>query len=185
MKIDCRDLDCPKPVIEVKKVLQHMQNGQKLKVVLNSKIAKENVIKLVKSLGLDVQETSKNQDIVLKITKQTFCQAQSDDEKVIFLKDDKIGKGKLGGKLMIGFLNSIIEQENLPKQIVCVNRAVFLTTKNEQSVQILKEFEKKGVKIYSCGACLEHFALDLKVGEVGNAYSITQTLMQSNGVLSL
>ncbi len=189
VKIDCRDLDCPKPVIETKKALEKLDDGKKLKVIVNSDIAVQNVLKLVSSLGYEVKKQKKDENIVLKIYKKTVCDVACDtnakSEKVLFLKDDKVGKGELGKKLMLGFLGSFLEQDRLPSAIICVNKAVFLSTVNEPAIQLLTEFHKKGVKIYSCGACLEYFNLELKVGEVGNAYNITQTLVSSKGVISL
>jgi peroxiredoxin family protein len=64
---------------------------------------------------------------------------------------------------------------------------VFLTTKeeNQEIIDILKEFEKRGVKIYSCGLCMNHYGIapeELKVGEIGNAYDTMDMLLHTEVV---
>ena len=77
----------------------------------------------------------------------------------------------------------------LPKTIVCVNRAVLLTTaeKNSDIVNILKTFEEKGVEIFSCGICLDFYKVsdELKVGMIGNAYGTVDSLLNSDGTITL
>ncbi len=51
-KIDCRNLACPAPVIEAKKALESLKMGEKLSILLNSQASKENVLRLLHSLGL-------------------------------------------------------------------------------------------------------------------------------------
>ncbi len=184
MKIDCTNLPCPEPVIKTKKALESIDEGV-IDVIVNSDISKQNVIKFASSQGFSVSEEKDGKKTILSISKGFTCEIKQEFGKVLFLKDDKIGKGKLGKQLMIGLLSSILEQEKLPKTIICVNKAVFLSTKNKDAIKILKTLSEKGVQIHSCGACLEHFNLKLKVGEVANAYFVAQNLMQSEGVISL
>jgi peroxiredoxin family protein len=88
---------------------------------------------------------------------------------------------------MKGFLKTTLEFKKLPKNIVFVNKGVFLTTKdeNKEIIEILKEFEKRGVKIYSCGLCMNHYNIapeELKVGEIGNAYDTMDMLLHTEVV---
>ncbi|MGB5919074.1 MULTISPECIES: sulfurtransferase-like selenium metabolism protein YedF [unclassified Arcobacter] len=105
-------------------------------------------------------------------------------KKTLFLKSDKVGEGELGSMLIKGFLSAIIEQENTPESIICVNSAVLLTTADEDDeiVAILKKIEEKGVKIYSCGTCLDYYNKrdDLKVGVAGNAMDTVKSLLSEN-----
>ena len=193
MKINCKDLGCPEPVIKTKKALQSLNEGDILEVELNSISSVENVQRFAKNEGFDVKVQSGNDSTSIFISKNFLCKenvCQKNEgfiDTTLFLKDDKIGEGELGSKLCIGFMQSVLEQDKLPKQIVCVNRAVLLTTadENSQIVQIFKSLENKGVKIYSCGVCLEYFGKtdELKVGEIGNAYSTIEMLLK--GAVSL
>ena len=109
-------------------------------------------------------------------------------KKTIFLTSNKIGDGELGEMLAKGFLNAISQQENLPKSIICVNSAILLTTDeaNSEIIQILKNIESKGVKIYSCGTCLDFYEKrdDLKVGIAGNAMD-TASMLLNEDIVSL
>ncbi|MGB7401637.1 MAG: sulfurtransferase-like selenium metabolism protein YedF [Arcobacter sp.] len=105
-------------------------------------------------------------------------------KKTLFFKSDKIGDGELGSMLTKGFLSAILEQEDTPKSIICVNSAVLLTTEKEDNeiLIILKKIEEKGVKIYSCGTCLDYYNKrdDLKVGVAGNAMDIVNSLLSED-----
>lgn len=194
MKLDCTNQDCPKPVISTKNALEKLQTNEILEVVLNSESSVENVVRFAKNNAYDVQIEHQGSITKLYISKCLTCKNENDIQvkqdfinTTLFLKDDKIGKGKLGKKLMIGFLNSILEQKRLPKRITCVNKAVFLTTAKEDSdiINILKGLENKGVEIYSCGVCLSFFDIEkkLKVGQIGNAYDTVTMLL--DGSISL
>jgi selenium metabolism protein YedF len=195
MQIDCRNLDCPQPVLDTKKALESLPEDAVLEVVVNSIASRENVIRFATSSGCEVRESKEEAgDTKITLVKGYPCDIAPQAEgkfldKVLFLKDDKVGEGELGGMLMVGFLKNVLEQEKLPKRIICVNKAVTLTAGPEDSpsVDVLKALVEKGVELYSCGICLEFYGLQdaLKVGEIGNAYSTVEMLLQSKDVISL
>ena len=190
-KIDCRNLACPKPVLKTKKALEEMDEGI-LEVLVNSISSVQNVKRYATNQGLEAKvEELGNGESVITIVKGYECVIASEDneflEKTIFIKDDKVGDGELGKILMKGFLKTTLEFKKLPKNIVFVNKGVFLTTKdeNKEIIEILKEFEKRGVKIYSCGLCMNHYNIapeELKVGEIGNAYDTMDMLLHTEVV---
>lgn len=191
-KIDCRNMACPQPVLETKKALESMDEGI-LEVLVNSVSSVQNVKRFAANQGLVAEEEKlDNGETIIRIVKGYECsiapQEDNDDkflDKVLFIKDDKVGEGELGHILMEGFLKTTLEFKKLPEIIVCVNRGVFLTTKNEKTVEILKEFEKRGVKIYSCGVCMNYYKIppeELKVGEIGNAYDTMDFLLHKNTI---
>jgi selenium metabolism protein YedF len=190
-KIDCRNLACPEPVLRTKKALEEMDEGI-LEVVVNSFSSVQNVKRYATNQGLEAKvEEIGNGESVITIVKGYECAIVSEDneflEKTIFIKDDKVGEGELGKILMKGFLKTTLEFKKLPKNIVFVNKGVFLTTKdeNKEIIEILKEFEKRGVKIYSCGLCMNHYNIapeELKVGEIGNAYDTMDMLLHTKVV---
>ncbi len=191
MKIDCRNLACPEPVLKTKKALEEMEEGI-LEVLVNSISSIQNVKRFAANQGLVAEEEKlENGESIIRIVKGYECSiAKEEDDtkfldKVLFIKDDKVGEGELGHILMEGFLKTTLEFDKLPEIVVCVNRGVFLTTKNEKTIEILKEFEKRGVKIYSCGVCMNHFKIppeELKVGEIGNAYDTMDFLLHKNTI---
>jgi selenium metabolism protein YedF len=191
-KIDCRNMACPQPVLETKKALESMDEGI-LEVLVNSVSSVQNVKRFAANQGLVAEEEKlDNGETIIRIVKGYECsiapQEDNDDkflDKVLFIKDDKVGEGELGHILMEGFLKTTLEFKKLPEIIVCVNRGVFLTTKNEKTIKILKEFEKRGVKIYSCGVCMNFYKIppeELKVGEIGNAYDTMDFLLHKNTI---
>lgn len=186
MKIDCTNLECPKPVINTKNALEELGDEGVLEVMVNSLASKENVERFAKSQGCDVSIKTNGDVSTLTIAKGFTCNVVSQSEaKSIFIKNDRVGEGELGEKLIVGFLHAMNELKTPPKEIICVNKGVFLTTKNEDSIKALQALMQKGVKVYSCGVCLEFYDLKLKVGEIGNAYSTVESLTTSNGVISL
>ena len=107
---------------------------------------------------------------------------------VILIKSDSIGEsGELGNKLMINFLKALSQTKNLPSKIFLLNRGVFLSTKNEDSIKALEILESKGIEIFSCQTCLEYFDLleNLKVGKVGNTKDTLEALLNANNSITL
>ncbi|MDO5732459.1 MAG: sulfurtransferase-like selenium metabolism protein YedF, partial [Eubacteriales bacterium] len=55
------------------------------------------------------------------------------------------------------------------------NRGIFLTTsEDEELLSDLRQLEKRGAKIYSCGLCLSHYERleALQIGAVSNMYEL-------------
>lgn len=186
MQIDCKNLPCPEPVIKTKKALEDLKEGEILEVLVNSEASLQNVTRFAQSQGYGVMQDKKENETILTIDKDISCDTNFDKKaKTLFIKDDKVGTGELGEKLIIGFLTAMSEASNLPKEIFFVNKGVFLTSTNEASIKAIKELEQLGCKIYSCGICLEHFDVKIQVGEIGNAFQTVESLLNSDGVLSL
>jgi selenium metabolism protein YedF len=194
-KIDCRNLACPQPVLETKKALEEIDEGI-LEVLVNSVSSVQNVKRYAENQGFEPKvEELENGESLITIVKGYECTivANEDGEKFLnkslFIKTDKVGNGELGTILMKGFLKTTLEFKKLPKNIIFVNEGVFLTTKdeNKEVIEILKEFESRGVKIYSCGLCMNHYNIapeELKVGEIGNAYDTMDMLLHTE-IISL
>jgi selenium metabolism protein YedF len=192
-KIDCRNLACPQPVLETKKALEEIDEGI-LEVLVNSVSSVQNVKRYAENQGFEPKvEELENGESLITIVKGYECTivANEDGEKFLnkslFIKTDKVGNGELGTILMKGFLKTTLEFKKLPKNIIFVNEGVFLTTKdeNKEVIEILKEFESRGVKIYSCGLCMNHYNIapeELKVGEIGNAYDTMDMLLHTEVV---
>jgi selenium metabolism protein YedF len=196
MKIDCCGLACPEPVLQTKKALESLPNDSILEVLVNSVASKENVLRYAQNAGYEARSEEREEGkTIIAIIKGFACNIVEDAkeerflDKTLFLKSDTVGEGELGAKLVVGFLKSTLELPKLPKRIVCVNTAVYLTTADEEApiTQILKQLEAKGVEIYSCGVCLEFYGVDkaLKVGKIGNAYGTVEMLFGGEGTVTL
>lgn len=201
IQIDVRDLPCPEPVIKAKKALlgvnEHSLKLHSYEIIGNTPSSKENLTRFLKSEGFEFEMGFGRDEqfmIILKdknINKETKQGKDKIVPKMILFKSDRVGDGELGGMLVNGFLKSLLNADMLPQKILFINRGVLLTTDNKEVdnteiVEALKELEKQGVEIYSCGSCLSYFALTerLKVGMIGNSLESIQNMLSSDSLIS-
>lgn len=195
MNIDARGLACPKPVIETKKAIESINSG-KVKVIVDNYIAKENIIKLSRSMNLEFNILNEEDSFIeIEIIKGEFLEniieEKSNDieNSCVFISSDKIGEGdiELGKILMKGFVYTLTETKPYPKYIILVNSGVNLSTGNEDTIENLKKLENFGVEIVSCGTCLDFYNLkeSLKVGRVSNMYDILEIMKNTDKTISL
>jgi selenium metabolism protein YedF len=192
MELNCCDLDCPMPVIKTKQALEQLQDNSILVVLVNSVSSIENVKRFASNNNFSFEETKLDNNVSkITIVKGYECNIVQEEilekhlDKTFFIKDDKIGVDELGDTLMEGFLKTTLEFKELPKNIVLVNRGIFLTTKNQKTIDILKEFEKRGTQIYTCGLCMDFYKIDpssLTVGMIGNAYDSMDMLLHTQTI---
>jgi selenium metabolism protein YedF len=196
MTLNCKDLACPQPVLELKKALEAFPADGIIDLELNSVSSVENCRRFAISQGCTEESTLLPDGITLmRIIKGFGCDVAPEKpndsllNRTIFIKTDRIGNGELGKKLMHGFLKTTLEFEALPRYIIFVNEGVLLTTQSENHaiIESLQALSTRGVTIYSCGLCLQALEIDpfsLQVGEIGNAYD-TMRILLSTDVVSL
>ncbi len=194
MRIDCKDLACPEPVLRTKKALEALGDDAILELELNSVSSVENCKRFAANQGFEVREEKQGDMTLLSIVKGYPCDIEAAQEpksgtleKSFFIKSDGIGNGELGKQLIQGFLKTALELDDLPKNIIFVNEGVLLTTQDENRgvIDALKALEARGVQIYSCGLCLNYFDIApeaLQVGQIGNAYDTMRMLMETDVV---
>lgn len=193
MRIDCKDLACPEPVLRTKKALEGLGEDAILEVELNSVSSIENCKRFAMNQGCDVRFEEQDGMTLLTIVKGYPCDIVPSPPKpgklakTLFIKHDRIGNGELGKQLMLGFLKTTLEFEELPENIICVNEGVLLTTQeeNREIIDVLKELETRGVAIFSCGLCMNYLGIEpdaLQVGEIGNAYDTMNMLLHTDVV---
>lgn len=190
MQIDCRNLACPEPVIRTKNALDGLKVGEKLEILVNSIAPKENISRFLKSQnvefsvlqnGADTKITAVKGESKLELTNfdEFVCEIAPKTKKtVVYLNEEYAGSGDVGVSLLAKFLGALLQVEK-PEYVICVNNAVKITTNRAHpSFKPLKDLEAAGVKILSCGSCLEAYKLvsDLSVGEMSNAYEVMQIL---------
>ena len=190
MQIDCRNLACPEPVIRTKNALEGLKNGEKLEILVNSIAPKENISRFLKNQnvefsveqnGAETKITAVKGESKLELTNfdEFVCEITPKTKKtVVYLNEEYAGSGDVGVSLQAKFLGALLQVEK-PEYVICVNNAVKMTTNRAHpSFKPLKDLEAAGVKILSCGSCLEAYKLvsDLSVGEMSNAYEVMQIL---------
>lgn len=115
------------------------------------------------------------------------CCPDARDRSIVVVSSAAMGTGndELGKVLMKGFIYALSQLDTLPEKILFYNGGVTLTTEGSDSLEDLKEMEAQGVKIYSCGTCLNYYGLSekLKVGEVTNMYSIVEAMAGASKII--
>lgn len=183
-EIDARKLACPKPVILTKKELDAMEKGVVCTLVDN-KVATENLSRLAESMGLKATVEEVGEDYKVIINKDHAVEVKADDETfVIGVGTNVMGHGdeKLGAILIKSFMYTVSQTAPLPKTIVFFNGGVKLTCEGSEVLEDIKNMADNGVKIISCGTCLDFYGLKekLQVGEISNMYTIYETLEKAD-----
>lgn len=197
-KINALGLCCPQPLILTKKEIENSTEKEFL-VMVDNETAVQNLEKFAKSSNLLFnfeKKSDKEFDVFITKTKdyslsnpKDFCDVIDNSNVVLSISKNFMGDGseELGKILIKGFIYTVSEYENLPKTIIFFNSGVKLTTEGSECIDDLKKLQVKGVKIVSCGTCLDYYGLKEKllVGEVTNMYTIYETLYKSSKVISI
>jgi selenium metabolism protein YedF len=183
MRIDARGMDCPKPVMMVEEALSKISEGI-VEVLVDNEGSARNLSKFAKTSAFYSETALEGSVWRVKIMKGYPCEVPDEEparetKKGLFLvvATDTMGKEEALGKiLMKGFLETMKVYKELPGKMFFVNTGVTLTTINEETVALLKEFDAMGVEIFSCGTCLKYFDLEseLKVGFRGGTTNILE-----------
>lgn len=195
VKIDCRGLDCPQPVINTKKALDNLKEGT-IVTIVDNEVAKENVRKLANKLNAITVIQEKSGEFHISITKgqvhineETIVKHSGNDELVILIGNDKMGVGaeELGDILIKGYLYTLTEVDPKPNKLIFINNGVKLNCKVSNSIENIKRLEEMGVEILSCGTCLDYYGLkdELQVGSISNMYTIAEALNQASKTVVL
>ncbi|MGL6153962.1 sulfurtransferase-like selenium metabolism protein YedF [Cetobacterium sp. SF1] len=189
IKVDAIGQTCPMPLIMTKKALREITEGI-VEVSVDNIISKENVEKLAKESGYHFQSLLEGS--IYKITIQKTlntpkAEATQEDNTVVVIASDVMGDGdrELGTTLIKGFIYTLSEMENLPKTIIFYNKGVSFVSEIESTIKDLKVLESRGVKIISCGACLNFYGLQdkVQVGTISNMLSIIETQMKATRII--
>lgn len=197
--IDARGLGCPKPVVLTKKAID-AGDADAIRVTVDNEIARENVARLAEGLGWSVAVEREGADINLVLTRGEGAAAArsgpatasapppgSAPRVVIFVASKLFGVGEeeLGRILMRAFVKTLKELDPRPAQAIFANGGVFLTTEGSDLLDDLRELERLGVEIISCGTCLDYHDLvdKLRVGRSSNMYEIASALAGADRVV--
>jgi selenium metabolism protein YedF len=189
--IDCRNLDCPAPVISVKRALE---DGDDLQVLLDDGAPRENVTRFSRNRGYQVTEQRDGSAWILTISGKpekagTTLLPTSDGTRILLITSDRLGDGpdELGRLLMKNFIHTLLESSLLPARIIFLNTGVFLTCEGSDTQEALGKLHGMGVEIFSCGLCLDFFKLKdkLRVGATTNMLITVESLLAAAQVIKL
>ncbi|MCK4837502.1 MAG: sulfurtransferase-like selenium metabolism protein YedF [Desulfobulbaceae bacterium] len=107
---------------------------------------------------------------------------------VIYINSDVMGRGddQLGANLMGVYLDTLANFATDISHVILVNSGVKLACKDSASLEQLENLAGIGIKILSCGTCINYFELKekLAVGAISNMVEIIETMKGSNKVLN-
>jgi len=195
-EVDARGLPCPQPVIKTKEALDEISPGEKIKVLIDSEVSLENIKKFLSAQGhklLSVEKQGQEFHLLIekgeKISSEDYaitCPTQEKKRFLVIVASDHMGDDReLGRILLKGFFETMLAHNLLPNRIFFMNTGVKLTTLDETFIPLIKELEKRGVEIFSCGTCLKYYDLEkeLKVGLRGGTDAYLEPLFTYQKVI--
>ena len=180
---------CPIPVIKTKKALSELGGAGTVRVLVDNETAVQNVTKMAQSAGGKVTSEKESDNkfvITIEMAKapvfadEAAEEAPRSGDTVVAVASDRMGSGndELGKVLIKSFIFAVSQLEKLPKTMIFYNGGATLTCEGSPCLEDLKNLEKEGVEILTCGTCLDYYKLKekLSVGSVSNMYSIVEKL---------
>jgi len=88
---------------------------------------------------------------------------------------------------MQSFLHTMGGLTSRPETIILINNGVKLVANDSLVIGELRQLESQGIEILACGTCLSRLQLldKVAVGQVSNMYTIADTLLRAEKVVSL
>ena len=192
---------CPIPVVKTRKAMETIKGSEVVETLVDNEIAVENLKKMAGQMGYQVKDQKLEEgkySVQIMVTEAEKiekiqadicdCKPTAASDKVVVIRSNVMGEGdpELGKVLIKGFIYALSQQKELPKTILFYNGGACLTCAGSASLDDLKELEHRGVKILTCGTCLNFYGLSekLKVGEVTNMYEIAETMSKASLIVS-
>lgn len=189
--VDARGLACPQPVVLTKKALDEVDQ---LTTIVDNATAKENVSRLAKKEGCEVEIEEKTEGTFLHLTKTVpkeaaLSSAPAAGPTVAVVGADCMGRGseELGAILVRSLMHTLNEVEPRLDKLIFFNSGVRLTVEGSDVLEDLRTLEQGGAEILVCGTCLDYFQIKDKVavGQVSNMYTITETLLGAGSTVTI
>lgn len=192
-QIDCRNLQCPQPVIKVRKAML-AEPQSPLEVFLVDSVAQQNVKRLAETSGYQIDEEQTADFLRMTLTpRQPVTQnnllPDSRKKTIMFCASDKMGDGdpELGRLLLKNFLVTLLETTETPEAIYLVNSAVKLVCTGAETVEVLGKLACRGIDIASCGLCLDFYKIkeQLQIGRITNMLEIAEAQLGAGRIIRL
>ena len=197
--VDARGLACPLPVVNTKNEIQGMKEGEQVEVLVDNEIAVQNLTKFanVRNHSIKAEKIDDNNYKVVITVGQVSVEEKSDEVEscipsqirndVVVIASGTMGNGEeeLGKALMKAFIFALTKQDTYPDTILLYNGGAYLSCEGSDSLEDLKFLEAQGVKIATCGTCLNFYGLtdSLAVGSVTNMYDIVETMGKATKII--
>jgi selenium metabolism protein YedF len=203
-ELDCRNLECPRPVMRVKQLLETASPAV-VSVIVDNEAALENVSRFLSSRGYEVSGAPEGNlwrvsasrarpgngeaDIRSALPAKKTKAAGGEEKILVMIVSPVFGTGDdiLGARLMKNFLTTLPELGNSLWRVVLLNGGVTLSAEDSPVVAELRALEAEGVEILVCGACLEHFGLKAKkaVGQTTNMLDVVTGMQLAEKIVRI
>ncbi len=191
-KVDARGLDCPKPVIETKRIMDG--GAAEIIVIVDNDTASKNVGLLANKRGYSFAEEKREDGIYLnlkgageKTGEKETSRVNETGDWVLLMASEHMGTGsdELGKILIKGYLYALTETKPLPKAVLFLNGGIRLALKGSAVVKELALLQERGVEMLVCGTCLDYFGEkdNLELGTVSNMYDIVEKMNEARKVI--
>jgi len=199
VKLDCKGLACPQPVILTKEALE--QGAVRIEVIVDNEASKENITRFARSRSCAVEWHALEQgcfQLSLQVGETAAahpfdpadytCPVSPGRGLVYVVSSDSMGRGsdELGWALLQTYIQTIAEIKPLPDKILFYNGGVKLVTEGSGALDALQRLQADGVEILVCGTCLDFFQLKsaIQVGHISNMYEIMTAMSEADKVVS-
>jgi selenium metabolism protein YedF len=214
--IDAKGQVCPQPLILSRRMLA-AGGLDEIEVRVDNEAARENVVRFLRFAGSSAPAVAVDGSVstivsavspamIAKAGGKTPAPACEEEEtapgaqpggttaqalngKTLFFSSDQVGRGDeaLGRLLIRGFIYTLSELERPPKTLVFMNSGVRLAAEREDTIELLRKIEARGVELLVCGTCLDYLHLKegLRAGRVSNLYEIAETFLASTDVVTV
>lgn len=200
--LDCRGLECPAPVLRVKKTIEE-QNPATITVLVDSEVARQNVSRFLEHHNYRISSEKQGDGFMVAGARgegtdvpdstplpPAVKQQETGPKKVmVLITSETMGHGDeaLGDMLMFNYLKTLKEMGPELWRVVFVNSGVKFTAEGSEGVAVLQELAGNGVRITACGACLAYFHIldNMQVGEVTNMLEVVTAMKLADSVITV
>lgn len=199
-QIDARKKVCPIPVVMAKEA---METEQEIQVIVDNFVAVQNIEKMARVKGYACSHAASGEDYLVTLSRNgqpdTPAAAQPAGQPVlpaeccqsasyaVVINKEGMGQGDpvLSKKLLSAFFFALTKQDILPAVILFYNQGAYYTCQDSPLLEDLRTLEKMGVRILTCGTCLDYYGLKEKlvIGGVSNMYEIVETMAAADKVI--
>ena len=205
MQIDARGLKCPKPVVLTLEALPKLGPEEFLEVLVNDEVAVGNLTCLAEEKNCELLVANKGRHTSMTLVPRStvapvasaveaaaeICEVPVPEtgDAVIAVGSNSIGRGseELGKILVKGLIYALAHQERAPKMMLFFNSGAYLTCDGSESLYDIRDLEKRGTKILTCGTCLDFYGIRSRVGvgDVTNLYAIAEIITNEPNDVSI
>ena len=212
IEIDSFGETCPKPVIRAMQALQDPASEGSVRVCVDNTVAVENLKRLATSKQgtVAVDEIDGGWAVTIAgVTAEAAENPAGDDaalvkagiacpvpepiaagqQVTVFVGSKALGQGaaELGHILIKGLVYAMSQADEPPHRIVFFNDGAALTCEGSELVDDVRELERRGCEVLTCGTCLDFHGLrdKLAVGGVTNLYAISEFVLGPDKIVTL